>query len=133
MLQVDRANYVAQRARSMAYQDSPQTIGYNATISAPHMHAHVAELLLPYLLPGSSALDVGSGSGYMLSVFHHLTNADRANRGHIVGIEHIPQLTDISLENMQRDGLSDEIQSKRIAVVTGDGRKGTRYSHPRLQ
>jgi protein-L-isoaspartate(D-aspartate) O-methyltransferase len=40
-------------------------IGYNATISAPHMHAHALENLQP-LIPesGGAILDVGSGSGY---------------------------------------------------------------------
>jgi hypothetical protein len=43
-------------------------IGFGATISAPHMHAHAAENLLPSLvkadIPGGAILDVGSGSGY---------------------------------------------------------------------
>lgn len=88
------------------------------------MHAHVAELLLPYLQSGSSALDIGSGSGYMLSVFHHLTKTDGANKGHVVGVEHIQQLSDFSLSNMRKDGLGNEIDSERIAVITGDGRQG---------
>ena len=123
MLRVDRANYVLPRAKTMAYEDSPQSISYNATISAPHMHAHVAELLLSHLKPGSSVLDVGSGSGYMLAVFHQLTKSE-PKRGHIVGIEHIQGLTDFSIANMRNDGLADELSSKRIAVVTGDGRNG---------
>ncbi|KAK9119907.1 hypothetical protein Scep_018000 [Stephania cephalantha] len=45
---------------STAYVDSPMQIGYNATISAPHMHAMCLELLEPYLQPGMRALDVGS-------------------------------------------------------------------------
>lgn len=46
-------------------------IGYNATISAPHMHAHAAENLLSSLpaadFKGGAILDVGSGSGYRMS------------------------------------------------------------------
>ena len=124
MSQTDRANYVLSRWRSRAYEDSPQSIGCNATISAPHMHAHVAELLLPYLTQGSSALDVGSGSGYMLSIFHHLTNLESDKRGHIVGVEHMQELVDLSLENLRKDGLASELQSERIAVVANDGRDG---------
>ena len=43
-------------------------IGFNATISAPHMHAHAVENLLPLIAsrPGR-ILDVGSGSGYRAS------------------------------------------------------------------
>lgn len=47
---------------------SARRIGYNATISAPHMHAHAAENLLSSLpdpnMEGGAILDVGSGSGY---------------------------------------------------------------------
>ena len=51
-----------------AYMDSPQTIGYQATISAPHMHADALERLKEPLINKNdniSALDVGSGSGYI--------------------------------------------------------------------
>ena len=49
-------------------------IGYNATISAPHMHAHAAEILLSSLSSdgGGAILDVGSGSGYRkLGKYHY--------------------------------------------------------------
>lgn len=43
-------------------------IGFNATISAPHMHAKACENLLDHLLIADrvhgAVLDVGSGSGY---------------------------------------------------------------------
>ena len=48
--------------------DSPQLIGYQATISAPHMHADALERLKEPLMKKEeniSALDVGSGSGYI--------------------------------------------------------------------
>lgn len=41
MLAVDRADYCPRNP----YVDAPQTIGYQATISAPHMHACALELL----------------------------------------------------------------------------------------
>lgn len=44
---------------------SPQSISYNATISAPHMHAYALEYLKDYLKPGGRALDIGAGSGYL--------------------------------------------------------------------
>lgn len=49
-----------------AYIDSPMAIGYNATISAPHMHAMCLQLLEKNLQPGMHVLDVGSGY-YLLS------------------------------------------------------------------
>uniref|UniRef100_A0A453C7V4 Protein-L-isoaspartate O-methyltransferase n=1 Tax=Aegilops tauschii subsp. strangulata TaxID=200361 RepID=A0A453C7V4_AEGTS len=56
---IDRALFVPEGFTP--YTDSPMPIGYNATISAPHMHATCLELLKDYLQPGMHALDVGSG------------------------------------------------------------------------
>ena len=42
-------------------QDTPLPIGYEQTISAPHMHATALELLGRQLRPGARVLDVGSG------------------------------------------------------------------------
>ncbi len=39
---VDRGNYAPRKP----YEDSPQAIGFDATISAPHMHAYAMEYLL---------------------------------------------------------------------------------------
>lgn len=61
---VDRALFVPDG--SSAYEDSPMQIGFNATISAPHMHATCLQLLEKNLQPGMHALDVGSG------IFSHL-------------------------------------------------------------
>ncbi|KAH1246141.1 CENP-B 2 [Glycine max] len=53
---VDKALFVPDGAAP--YDDSPMAIGYNATISAPHM-------LEENLQPGMHALDVGYGTGYL--------------------------------------------------------------------
>ena len=60
MLRTDRALYSSDS--SEAYNDNPHPIGWQATISAPHMHAHCLEILRPYLYPGASVLDVGIGA-----------------------------------------------------------------------
>ena len=62
MLAVDRKEFCP---NNDAYKDSPQPIGSNVTISAPHMHAHALETLASHLKPGNKVLDVGSGSGYL--------------------------------------------------------------------
>ena len=56
---IDRALFVPDG--NAPYYDSPMPIGYNATISAPHMHATCLQLLEENLQPGMHALDVGSG------------------------------------------------------------------------
>ena len=56
---IDRALFVPDG--SPPYDDSPMAIGYNATISAPHMHGSCLQLLQENLQPGMRVLDVGSG------------------------------------------------------------------------
>ncbi|KAG6909500.1 hypothetical protein DXG01_017222 [Tephrocybe rancida] len=118
MAKVDRANYV--RHQSLAYEDTPQTIGFGATISAPHMHAYAASHLLTHLRAGARVLDIGSGSGYLAAVFHHLVGPT----GTVVGIEHVGELAKWSIENLRRDGLGKALDDGRIVIVTGDGREG---------
>ncbi|EPQ30586.1 uncharacterized protein PFL1_02110 [Pseudozyma flocculosa PF-1] len=146
MASVDRAHYVSQP--STAYFDTPQPIGYGATISAPHMHAHALQNLAPFLVAGNKVLDVGSGSGYCLAVFHHLVSpgsrglsgagdgagdgddkgigdeATAATRGKVVGIEHIGELVDWSKDNLVKDGLKAALDAAEIQVFKGDGRMG---------
>ncbi|OAX38288.1 protein-L-isoaspartate O-methyltransferase [Rhizopogon vinicolor AM-OR11-026] len=117
MTKVDRANYVLHK--SEAYEDSPQSIGHSATISAPHMHAHAIEHLLDFLGPGKRVLDVGSGSGYLCAVLHHLVPG-----GVVVGIDHIPELVDWSKGNLRKDGLGSALDKGEIIMVAGDGRQG---------
>jgi len=86
-------------------------------------HAHATQILLPYLHPGAHVLDVGSGSGYLAAVFHHLVSAN-GEPGKVVGIDHIPQLVDWSGNNLRADGLGSALDDGRIAMVAGDGRLG---------
>ncbi|KAK5172949.1 uncharacterized protein LTR77_003071 [Saxophila tyrrhenica] len=117
MLGVDRAHY----APAAPYQDSPQSIGHRATISAPHMHASACESLLPYLKPGSRVLDIGSGSGYLTHVMAELVKPG----GTVVGVEHIQPLVDIGTNNTRKSGEGRELMDNGgIKYVKADGRLG---------
>ena len=59
LMSVDRADF----APRSPCEESPQSINYGVTISAPHMHAYCLELLKDHLKIGGKALDVGFGSG----------------------------------------------------------------------
>jgi len=130
MNSVDRAHFVPDK--SAAYTDSPQAIGHGATISAPHMHAFAVDYLLPFLRPGSKVLDIGSGSGYLCAVLHHLVSSYSDEQpekvavpGKVIGIEHIPQLVDWSLQNLKQDDRTRRaLENKQIEVHVGDGRLG---------
>lgn len=115
LMATDRAHY-SQRS---PYMDSPQSIGYKATISAPHMHAHALELLEDKLKEGASVLDVGSGSGYLTACFARMVG----NTGKVVGIEHIDHLVNTAIQNVEQDDPA-LLGSGRIKFVVGDGRLG---------
>ncbi|KAG8815146.1 hypothetical protein FRB91_011792 [Serendipita sp. 411] len=138
---VDRANYV--RSTRYAYEDAPQSIGHGATISAPHMHAHACQYLLPWIHSDAHILDVGSGSGYTAAVFHYLIKTASASKGEsatsapssvspgkVVGIDHIPALVDWSVDNLKRDGLGSALEKGEITMIAGDGRKGWQEGAP---
>jgi protein-L-isoaspartate(D-aspartate) O-methyltransferase len=118
MKTVDRACFV-RKSDSSAYADSPKSIGFGATISAPHMHAYALEWLEPYLKPHAAVLDVGSGSGYLTVCFGMLLEG----QGRVYGVDHIPELVEFSRQNISHsypDMLSDGL----LQVQTADGRLG---------
>ncbi|KPM34163.1 hypothetical protein AK830_g12412 [Neonectria ditissima] len=110
----------------MPYQDSPQPIGHDATISAPHMHAAAVEHMLSYVLPSSASpapriLDVGSGSGYLTHVLAELVG----DRGLVVGLEHIQALKLLGETNMSKSAEGRRLlESGKVRFRLGDGRKG---------
>ncbi|GAA5911448.1 uncharacterized protein JCM6883_005760 [Sporobolomyces salmoneus] len=128
--QVDRKYYVS----TAPYQDSPQRIGYGATISAPHMHVHAVENLEPLLQPGAHVLDIGSGSGYLLSVFHKLVSS---GGGTVLGIDHLPGLVAQGIENVSKDPTTRSHLSTNetplppgsISNILADGREGAPASY----
>jgi len=125
MMAVDRAFFV----KSNPYEDKPQSIGYLATISAPHMHAYSLSILEPNLQPGARALDVGSGSGILTACFALMVGSN----GLVVGIDHVDELRALSVKNIgdwlaskpMLHGTAVDLElGKQIQMVTGDGRKG---------
>jgi protein-L-isoaspartate(D-aspartate) O-methyltransferase len=115
MLCVDRKFYT----KTNPYEDKPQFLGFNTTISAPHMHAHALELLKDHLLPGSKALDVGAGSGYLTACMSMMIGPT----GRCVGIEHVPELVTLASQNI-KNGNANLLKDNRVTLVKGDGRLG---------
>ena len=121
MKQVDRSDFT----KYNAYDDSPQSISYNATISAPHMHCHALEYLEQYLTEGAHILDVGFGSGYLTVALSKMIN----DTGIVVGIEHIKELYEFGEKNIQKHH-KNLLDSKKIILVNEDGRKGYKTYAP---
>ncbi|XP_029121774.1 protein-L-isoaspartate O-methyltransferase isoform X1 [Elaeis guineensis] len=115
---IDRGLFVP--GGSPPYVDSPMQIGYNATISAPHMHATCLELLKEHLQPGMHALDVGSGTGYLTACFAMMVGP----QGRAVGVEHIPELVTSSIENIKKSAVASLLNEGSLSVHVADGRLG---------
>ncbi|KAJ2964591.1 hypothetical protein NQZ79_g437 [Umbelopsis isabellina] len=115
MKAVDRKDYTAR----YSYEDSPQSIGYGATISAPHMHGYALEYLEPFLKPNMKALDIGSGSGYLTTCMSELVGAG----GKVIGIEHIKELADVAKRNVSKNK-KEYLDQDRLKFIVGDGRLG---------
>lgn len=107
---------------AQAYQDAPQRLGYQQTISAPHMHAYALELadVAVHNVEHPRVLDVGAGSGYLTACLGHLVDQDG---GRVFGIECIPQLTELAQKNIERaDG--DLVRRGVVSVERADGWAG---------
>jgi protein-L-isoaspartate(D-aspartate) O-methyltransferase len=83
------------------------------------MHAYALEMLQDKLVPGARILDVGSGSGYLTACIARLIQPN----GKVIGIEHIPELVDLSLKNISKNARSF-IDDGTLEIVLGDGRLG---------
>lgn len=110
MLKTDRAFYCPS---DTPYVDRPFPIGFEATISAPHMHAHALEELKDRLVDGANVLDVGSGSGYLTACFAHMVGPT----GTVYGVEHISELVKKSEENIRNDN-SYLLDSGRVKIFS---------------
>ncbi|KAJ7530168.1 hypothetical protein O6H91_15G082600 [Diphasiastrum complanatum] len=118
MLKMDRADFVPDRHSS--YIDAPQSIGYGATISAPHMHAYCLSMLEDHLKPGMSILDVGSGSGYLTAVIALMVGES----GRTIGIEYVPELVEKSIEAIRNGPAGQLLESGTLSIHVVDGKQG---------
>ena len=83
------------------------------------MHCHALQYLESYLTPGAHVLDVGFGSGYLTVALSKMIK----DSGVVVGIEHIDQLYEFGKKNISKHH-KDLLESGKIVLVNGDGRKG---------
>jgi protein-L-isoaspartate(D-aspartate) O-methyltransferase len=120
---VDRIHFVNPTYASVAYQDRPLPTVANVTISAPHMHATMAEIIFTHFqkstgsMDGKRVLDVGSGSGFLTAVLAELVGPS----GLVIGVEHVPELVVASIAAVTT---CSPTLAARVRIVEGDGRLG---------
>uniref|UniRef100_H3G5H6 protein-L-isoaspartate(D-aspartate) O-methyltransferase n=1 Tax=Phytophthora ramorum TaxID=164328 RepID=H3G5H6_PHYRM len=136
MVRTDRAKYLAQIetpdgghvGELAAYQDVPHPIGYNQTISAPHMHGHAMELGYGAVKDVSNPriLDVGAGSGYLTACLGRMVE-DKGGR--VCGLEIVPGLVQFAKKNIHMaDG--DLIDRGVVSVRCHNGWDGLANEAP---
>jgi protein-L-isoaspartate(D-aspartate) O-methyltransferase len=112
MSRVSRELFLPVALQSRAYDDTPLSIGYGQTISAPHMVAIMCDLL--DLQPGMTVLEVGGGSGYHAAVMAEMVGPN----GWIYSVERKPELVAAAKRNLERAGI------KNVTMIEADGSLG---------
>ncbi len=107
---VPRHEFIPDIGRRRAYEDEPQPIGAQQTISQPYMVAVMAESLK--LSTTDTVLEIGGGSGYAAAVMALLSR-------HVYAMEREPALVNLARGNLARAGLAE-----RVTVIAGDGTLG---------
>ncbi|KAL0236966.1 hypothetical protein PCE1_000363 [Barthelona sp. PCE] len=122
MKAIDRAHFVTSSISS--YADAPSSIGYGATISAPHMHAYFLDISWREMHKNevSSILEVGSGSGYLCAAFAALFPTAR-----VFGVDHIPDL--VKRSSFVIESNYPDLQ-ERVSIIEHDGRTGLENKSP---
>ena len=115
MGKVPRHEFVPERLRHEAYQDSPLPIGHNQTISQPYVVAFMTEQLDPK--PTDRVLEVGTGSGYQAAVLAELV-------AQVYTIEIIEDLALRASADLKRLGYTN------VQVRAGDGYSGWSSAKP---
>lgn len=105
--QVDRKIFVFNKER--AYEDEPLPTLAGQTISAPHMHAVMLELLRPN--KKDLILEIGTGSGYNAALLSSLVKE-------VHSLEIFPELVELARKNLKKAGIQN------VQVIHGDGSQG---------
>jgi protein-L-isoaspartate(D-aspartate) O-methyltransferase len=109
MRAVPRHAFIPEALVSQAYGDTALPIGDGQTISAPGIVAAMSQAL--ELDPSERALEVGTGSGYQVSILSHLA-------AEVISVERVPRLASRARKSLDDLGVSN------VVVHLGDGSLG---------
>ncbi len=109
MRKVERHLFLSEKCRSRAYDDSPQPIGYDQTISQPYIVASMTEHL--DIDGDSRVLEIGTGCGYQAAILAEIARE-------VYTIEMIPRLHELAIQNLK------QFHYFNIETRLGDGSLG---------
>ncbi len=115
MRTVPRHAFMPRDLQEMAYDDSPQPIGWNQTISQPFIVAYMTEAL--GLSGGETVLEIGCGRGYQAAILSRIA-------GRVFTIERVPELAH------KADATFKKLKITNIDVQVGDGTLGWEEKGP---
>ena len=113
---IDRANFVLDETKNIAYTNQALTIGEGQTISQPLTVAFMLELLEPKT--GEKIMDIGAGSGWQAALLAEITGK---KEGTVITIERIPELAEMAKDNIAKYNF---ISEKTVEVIHADGTEG---------
>lgn len=93
---IDRADFVLEEYKSMAYADEALPIPAGQTISQPYTVAFMLELLDPQA--GEKIVDVGAGSGWQTALLAYIVE----DAGKVFAIERVPELCEFGRANVSK-------------------------------
>lgn len=115
MRTVPREDFVPERVREFAFEDSPLPIEAEQTISQPYIVALMIEAA--GLKAGDRVLEIGAGSGYAAAVMGQVADE-------VFAIERHEELASLAKRRMETLGYDN------VIIIHGDGTKGLPASAP---
>ncbi len=112
---IDRADFVSEEYRHLAYINEPLPIGHNQTISQPLTVAFMLEFLEPK--PGEKILDIGSGSGWQTALLAQIVGPE----GKVLAMERILELKSMTEANLKKYSFVEKGIVKVIYENAGKG------------
>jgi protein-L-isoaspartate(D-aspartate) O-methyltransferase len=112
---IDRADFVPENLRSIAYRDRPVGIPEDQTTSQPSLIARMIDVVVPE--PTDNALEIGTGYGFQTALLAQLVER-------VTTIELWASLADTARGNLERAGIVN------VDVITGDGWLGYERNSP---
>ena len=109
---IPREDFVNQKLRDLAYEDSPLPSLRGKTVSQP-----TTVMIMTHALnveKGDKILEIGTGSGYQASILSLLAGEN----GKVTSMEVIPELVFYARENIKKLGISN------VIILEDDGSKG---------
>lgn len=112
---INREHFVRPADKNFAFEDRPLEIGFGQTISQPFIVALMIHLIEPK--KRDIALEVGSGSGYLVAILSRLVKM-------CYGVELISELAALSVNNLAREKITN------VKIIHSDGSLGLPHYAP---